>query len=58
MTPINRHMTEFWDSKKAFRDLDEPEEYCGKISVPYDSATPNDVRLKIVKINGAALPSR
>ena len=41
MTPVNRHMIEFWDSKNAFWDLYEPEEYCCKISASYDSTTPN-----------------
>ena len=54
MTPVNRHMIEFWDSKNAFWDLDQLEEYCCKISASYNSTTPSYARLKIVKINEAA----
>ena len=49
-------MIEFWDSKNAFWDLYEPEEYCCKISASYDSTTPSYAMLKIVKTNGAAPP--
>ena len=34
-----------------FYGLDEPEEYCFKISASYDSTTPSYARSKIVKIN-------
>ena len=27
MSPVNRHIIEFWDRKNTFQDLDEPEEY-------------------------------
>ena len=54
MTPVNRHMIEFWDNKNAFWDLDEPEEYCCKITASNDSTTQSYARLKIVKINEAA----
>ena len=51
MTPVNRHIVEFWDKKNAFKDLDEPEEYCFEISASYDSIAPSYARSKIVKIN-------
>ena len=53
MTPVNRHIIEFWDRKSAFQDLDEPQEYCFKISAWYDSTTPSYARSKIIKINKA-----
>ena len=56
MTHVNRHITEFWDRKNAFWELDEPEEYCFKISAWYDSTTPSYARSKIVKINRATPP--
>ena len=48
--PVNKHITEFWDGKNAFQDLDEPEEYRLKISGLYDSTTPRCARSKIVKV--------
>ena len=27
MSPVNRHIIEFWDTKNTFQDLDEPDEY-------------------------------
>ena len=46
-------MIEFWDRKNASQDLDEPEEYCLKISASYDSTTRSYARSKIVRINRA-----
>ena len=56
MTPINRHIIEFWDRRNAFLDLDETEKYCFKISASYCSTTPSYARLKIVEINRATPP--
>ena len=51
--PVNKHSIESWDRKNGFRDLDEPEEYCFKISASYDSTTPSCAKSKIVKISRA-----
>ena len=49
MTPVNRHIIAFWDSKNVFKDLDEPKKYFSKISASYDSTTPSYARLKILR---------
>ena len=55
MTLVNRQS--FGTEKNALFDLDEPEEYCFKISGSYDSTTPSYARSKIVNINKAT-PSK
>ena len=52
------HIIEFWDRKNAFQDLDQPDEYCSKISVSFDSTTPSYARSKIVKNQQGNSPSR
>ena len=56
MTPVHGHIIEVWERKNDFWDLDEPEEYCSKISASYDSTTPSYARSKIVKINRVTPP--
>ena len=53
MTPVNRHSFEFWGRTNAFQDLDEPEEYCFKISASYNSTAPSKCKVKNCKINKA-----
>ena len=43
MTLVNSILYSLGQQKNAFKDLDEPEEYCFKISASYDSTTPSSI---------------